>query len=587
MNSHEDICATCRKPKTSTSGGLVTQMIEICLCNSQDPSTSQPDTKICRNCRKPIGSRNSGSFTQFVFSPGRCDCETPEPMEAPQSIASSHVFQGLLIEEDEPELQLDSSKFPTDRYRPLAELGSGASGRVILCRDRLLGKKVAIKTLHHLSPEELVSFQDEAKATNLLNHPNIVRILDFGITASGAPFLVMDYIAGESLEKQIRENGLTLSECIQVIVSIADALSYAHNHGIFHRDIKPSNVLLLTDETDKLQVRLIDFGIARVKEATGSVVYQGRTMAGTPAYMSPDTIRGFVYDERSEIYSLGCVLFEALEGHPPFRGETVLEVLYDHAEKSPPPITNSDASVRLKELVTSMLAKSPGDRPASMGAVSSALNSLSAGYEPSSKSVSVEVQDIPSKKRKNKAVVVISALLILGSITLLLMNERHVRDLVSIRGGSSKATPSLKGEQDYSEGQMVPLDERTDSQKRQLLRHVISKNKSSALNLTGHWVKDEDLAAFKNPNQSFVKDMDLSENQLTGSGLHYLSGLELRRLVLDYNPLKTIDGISTCTALEDLSLAGCELSEKTLAGIKPLTKLKRLNLAGTRLSDDF
>ncbi len=573
MNSQADICPSCNKPKTGKSGGLITQMLEVCLCDSIDLHAT-PQSKTCRNCRKPIGSSAAGSITQFVFSPGRCQCEVPEPMESTQSSASHPVFEGFLSrEKEEPELELDSKYFPTDRYKPLLELGSGASGKVILCRDRLLGKKVAVKTLHQLSSDQLISFQDEAKATSLLNHPSIVRVLDFGVTRQSAPYLVMDYVDGESLEKRIHHgNRLSVSECIHIVAAISEALGYAHQHRVFHRDIKPSNVLL-TYKNESYQVLLIDFGIAKIKEATGTVVYQGRTMAGTPAYMSPDTIRGYAYNERSEIYSLGCLLFEALEGHPPFAGETVLEVLYAHAEQPAPFSSNSEAPAGLKELLATMLAKEQDERPASMEAVRLALTSLVTESELPVGPVGFESAVQPDKTKGKVLAAGAGLCLFVISVLLIIVGMETPAIIGSGKVQSAKSSLSVNST-------------RADKElaRHKLLKRWILKADPPSLELFAMGLKDNDLTLFKlNPK---ITDLDLSQNLLTGKSLHHLNSLKLNRLVLDDNPLTTIDGISKLSSLKDLSLGAVDLRKHKLDVLQDLPNLTSLGLLEAKLAEE-
>lgn len=282
---------------------------------------------------------------------------------------------------DEQELEVDASYFPTDRYKALSQIGHGAAGNVYLCRDRLLGTKLAVKCLRHISGEQLIAFQQEAKATSSLSHQNIVKIYNFGVTDSGAPYMVMEYVEGISLEQFIRQFGpLSAENALGLTEVIAGALSYAHSKRIFHRDIKSSNILLAdyTPNSDgkradgsqatieSRSVRLIDFGVAMVKHANQEpTIVQGQTVVGTPAYMPPDQAQGMTYDERSEIYALGCTLFEALVGSTPFAGDTALEIISKHASEEPPKVSSIVALAEAQavdELVAKCLAKEQSQR---------------------------------------------------------------------------------------------------------------------------------------------------------------------------------------------------------------------------------
>ncbi len=157
--------------------------------------------------------------------------------------------------------------------------------------------------MRRLTEAQLISFQAEARATSKLNHPVILQLLDFGPTESGIPYIVLEYFPGQTLEQYIDAFGyLDLVASWQVGLDLASALDHAHKAGVLHRDVTPSNILVSCSEKDELelQVRLIDFGLAAIKLQTTSVVVQGKTIAGTPAYMSPDTALGRSYDARSE-----------------------------------------------------------------------------------------------------------------------------------------------------------------------------------------------------------------------------------------------------------------------------------------------
>ncbi|MGD9681956.1 MAG: serine/threonine protein kinase [Candidatus Obscuribacterales bacterium] len=270
-----------------------------------------------------------------------------------------------------PGIEVEADGFPLDRYLPLGELGRGAGGTVYLCRDRVLGKEVAVKVLHFLTAEQLLLFQDEARALSKLEHRNIVAILDFGATASGVPFMVLEHFPGETLTEYLERSGFMDEDTArQVFGQIIEGLAYSHSRGIFHRDLKPNNFMLRNAGADSLEVKIIDFGVARVAELTGRVTeYQGRTLAGTPFYMSPDVINGHAYSRASEVYSLGCVLFEALTGLKPFQADSALGTLALHAEVEAPRLSDvveHQFSRQIEDFVAKCLEKDPKMRFATM-----------------------------------------------------------------------------------------------------------------------------------------------------------------------------------------------------------------------------
>lgn len=272
-------------------------------------------------------------------------------------------------------LDVDDDILPVHRYKPLELLGQGALGRVYLCQDRKLGKTVAVKSLLSITDDRVVSFQNEAKIASKLNHESVIKILDFGITSSGRPFMVMEYFPNRSLAEVIEEQGcLEETDALSLFVSIAEALACLHASNVFHRDLKPSNILLGTTDPS---VRLIDFNLSKTSQNVQSKTFvQGRTVVGTPAYMSPDQVAGQPYDARSEIYSMGCLMYEVLTGHPPYEGETALEVLNLHANGTlvPPRERVPDLSDETSAIVEQCLRKSRDQRYSSMRDLISALN---------------------------------------------------------------------------------------------------------------------------------------------------------------------------------------------------------------------
>lgn len=357
MTNSSEICPTCHQPKEPKTSGRMTQWIAACNCALIQPDVVDqvPTINICANCGKRIERGRSGSFTQWVFRTDTCDCDRPQAVQI-----TGNREQVEVIEDDDPEpLPLSAESFPVDRYKPLLELGGGMAGAVYLCRDLLLNKKVAVKTLRQLNAEQLVSFQAEARSTSKLVHPGIIQVLDFGATESGEPYMVMEYIDGMSLDQLLIQNGaLEAGLAKKIVRTLCDALSVAHENGIFHRDIKPSNVLIRSTEGSGLEIKLIDFGLAHMdKDAQKSTLFQGRTVVGTPGYMSPDQVMGSTFDSRAEVYSLGCLLFELLTGRLPFVGETALETLYMHANHKPPRLADVAPDAHFPESLEAIVAK--------------------------------------------------------------------------------------------------------------------------------------------------------------------------------------------------------------------------------------
>ncbi len=263
-----------------------------------------------------------------------------------------------------------------NRFEIEREAGSGGMSRVFSARDRLDGARVALKLIQRQTANDLERFLREARVLSELRHPAIVRYIAHGVTASGDPYLAMQWLEGQDLEVRLAEGGLSVDEALRVIVRVAEALANAHAHGVVHRDVKPSNVFLL--EGDLGNAVLIDFGIARVEGATRGATRTGTTV-GTPGYMSPEQARGDPLDARADVYSLGCVLYECLTGRPVFEGEHAIALLAKILMAPPPRVSESlpDVPEELDLLVARMLAKNPDDRPVDAASVVRAIGALS------------------------------------------------------------------------------------------------------------------------------------------------------------------------------------------------------------------
>jgi eukaryotic-like serine/threonine-protein kinase len=251
------------------------------------------------------------------------------------------------------------------RYELHRRLGRGGMAEVYLARDQMLDRAVAVKVLFPAlatDPGFVERFRREAQRAASLNHPNIVGVYDWG-EANGTYFIVMEYVEGESLAEQIaREGRLHPDRAAEVASDIAAALGFAHrNGGVIHRDIKPGNVLI----TREGAVKVADFGIARaISDAPDQNLTKTGSVMGTATYFSPEQARGASVDPRSDVYSLGCVLYEMITGHPPFAGENAVAIAYKHVQEAPVPPRRIDPALpeTLEAIVLKCLAKNPANR---------------------------------------------------------------------------------------------------------------------------------------------------------------------------------------------------------------------------------
>ncbi|HMF44321.1 MAG TPA: serine/threonine-protein kinase [Polyangia bacterium] len=260
-------------------------------------------------------------------------------------------------------------------YRVTSLLGEGGMGVVYLAQHPVFGRKVAIKLLHAVlarDPDIVARFFNEARAIHMVAHENIVEILDFGQTADGQPYFIMEFLSGESLTDAISRGPMSPDQVEAIGVQMCRALGAAHAKGIVHRDLKPHNVQLVIKADGALQVKILDFGVAKILQSpdgSSSVKTRTGSLMGTPLYMSPEQCKGAgVLDHRTDIYSLGVILFEMLSGRPPFNAEGVGELFAKHMLEEPPQITEfaPNAPPHMAAAIMKALAKDPAARFQSM-----------------------------------------------------------------------------------------------------------------------------------------------------------------------------------------------------------------------------
>lgn len=228
----------------------------------------------------------------------------------------------------------------SERYELLDQIGEGGMGAVFKARQIATDRLVAIKFLSGqfaLDEGRRARFEQEQKSASALYHPNLISIVDFGCDQHKQPYIVMEYVPGRGLDQILSEKKrLEVHEIIEIFTQICKGLSHAHHKGIIHRDMKPSNVMVFTDEAGALQVKVVDFGIAKTERRDGQSLTQTGEVLGSPLYMSPEQATGNPIDQRSDIYSVGCMLFEACTGEPPFVGENAVLTLCMRLTKDPP-----------------------------------------------------------------------------------------------------------------------------------------------------------------------------------------------------------------------------------------------------------
>lgn len=277
-------------------------------------------------------------------------------------------------------------------YRVFKVLGHGGMGMVLLAEDTQLERRVALKIIlpeYARDPQARERFLREAKAAAKIKHDNVITIYQVG-EERGVPFIAMELLKGSSLEGFLDKKGeLSIGQVIRIAREIAEGLKAAHVHGLVHRDIKPANIWL---EAPKGRVKILDFGLAREQRAEGGMTQSG-AMIGTPKYMSPEQANGDRIDARSDLFSLGIVLYRICTGKEPFTGPTLMSLLMSLANETPPAVRRLNPGVPddLDRLIGRLLAKSPNDRPASAQEVATALASI--------RKTTTEKSDVPTRDR--------------------------------------------------------------------------------------------------------------------------------------------------------------------------------------------
>jgi serine/threonine protein kinase len=272
------------------------------------------------------------------------------------------------------------------RYRIDKLLGEGGMGAVYSATDLRLEKRVAVKVMARelsASPEVLARFHREAQVTSGLGHPNIVQVFDFSTTPTGEPFLVMEYLEGEDLEHRLRrEIRLSPSTMLHILKQVAAALMATHAKGIVHRDLKPANIYLLSATGADDFVKVLDFGISKVRAASTKLTKTSSIM-GTPNYMSPEQALGRVeeIDETTDQWALACIAWECLSGQTPFVGENVPSILFQVVHEAPPALAPQVARLpqEVEEVLRCALAKDKHQRFAGITAFASALEGACCG----------------------------------------------------------------------------------------------------------------------------------------------------------------------------------------------------------------
>lgn len=470
----------------------------------------------------------------------------------------------------------------SETYQFESVIDTGGMGVVYIARHKLLDKRVAIKMLKpgHFTDAALRRFQREAKTASNVSHPNIVTVHDFGVSERGQPYMVMEFVEGISLAQKIKKEGsLSLAETVNIIRQICDALECAHESGILHRDIKPSNIIIMEGGN----VKVVDFGIAKSvdTESPGQLALTETGEAlGSPLYMSPEQSLGKKVDSRSDLYSLGCVLFECLAGTPPFLGKTALETMMLRINEGPPTLRAASLGREfphhVEHVIARLLQRDPGDRFQTAAEVRQAL--LGAGIQDKITDRTAST----SSEGARRATIAIAILITVMAFSAGTWSLLHPPQKMPSAGITTDGAPQKVKE--FSVDDLTrTIDTMTLSKEEAI--EMINRCSGDSLSLRLTDIGDLDLKLLSDkPN---LRSLELSYLHIGDGGLKYLQDLSLQRLDIS-GTAASDDGlifIAKMPALRSLRMNAVDgITDAGLPTLAHMKNLKELVIDGKHIT---
>ena len=539
------------------------------------------------------------------------------------------------------------------RYRLDKILGSGGMSVVFLAFDVKLQRSLAVKLMHahlHFDNRYLQRFQQEGKTLSKLDHPNIVKVFEYGLHAGTMPYMVMEYVEGTTLASELSEHTkLSIESTIFIAMQVCGALNHAHKARVIHRDLKPSNIMIRTDESGNETVKIVDFGIAKIATETHSMMTGTGEVFGSPVYMSPEQCEGLATDRRTDLYSLGCVIFESLAGTPPFVGDSPLATMMKHQREQP--VSLQEASLgeifpkELERCVQKLLAKAPDSRYASAADLATDLSNIQEnGYaavqlEPAAGNNSEDFRNLfedanrgaaskeavsrQAERTKVSAHLGLFVYVGLGSFVFILMGA-----IVFLLSSSGRFFAEDSQNAKNSKAEKVSADSQKSEQPRDVdnsgkgnlnaespENHSVNRHRAAwakvisldprALKLAetplsndwrmlGHLKNlmaiDLSSTDFEAGDIAYIKDLPLREADFTGlkiaSGLPGIEDIRtLQTLILTNSGVHDSDLAHINSRVRQLSLAGCPITDDGLRNLLRLKSLRSLDLHATIIND--
>jgi hypothetical protein len=458
------------------------------------------------------------------------------------------------------------------RYGNIRKIGAGGMASVYSAHDSVLARSVAVKLVssQHAIEELAMRFQQEAKLASRLHHPNIVTVLDFGRGANGVLYLVMDLVEGSSLSQVIKETGpLSLNEALRVLIQICDGLAHAHRQGVMHRDLKPGNVMIGTNSNHESEVRIVDFGLAKVVSGDQKITKTG-AMLGTPLYASPEQLQGKPVDHRTDIYSFGCLMFETLIGKPPFKSSNQFEIYEMHLNSEVPKLAErgytGERTEDLDRIIKTAMAKDRNDRYETFSQLKSELVALlpeesRVEWNTQEEKYAINRFRASSFFSQHKLPITLATGAVAVLTSVLMINESKEMKTAPV------PVPETDGKIGFDENEWA------------FVPHT--KNGVTTWTNCDCRMSDKHFKMLQGKN---VRSVMLYTMRLNGSGLHYLKGEPLERLVLPESKIvdEHLHLIGEFKLLKELDLSYSWIHDSGLATIAELPKLNNLAIAGCR-----
>jgi len=482
--------------------------------------------------------------------------------------------------------ELEPGRIIFSRYKITEKIGKGGMGSIYKADDLTLLRPVILKVISKgasFDSTAVMRFQNEARASSRLNHPNIAKVFDFGELDGNDLFLVMEFVDGKTLQASINEKEhLELVEVLEIFIQLCDALAHAHQEGVIHRDIKPSNIMLRNDEEGYFPV-LLDFGVAKLDDlyreqhltSTGNIV-------GSPLYMSPEQAGGGAITAASDQYSLGCVLHEVLTSEPPYVGETIVETLAMHRAQSEVDLSALSDDQRLAPLqmvLAKLLCKQAENRFYNMQEACQALvaicESLSSDELESdaaatpSNAVPVTFSDSSQEKSRPQTKSWLRPVIPLAAI------------IAACLVASAILIPPRLPHQAVQRATSINDTEPSNGAMENTYLKKLMDSHASKLNLRA--CMGQSLAPLKGYKDAL--DVDLETSGVSDQDMRYLLDSPIRNLSLKGDPVKPLEVVSQMKDLENLDLGGSDVDDASIARLVRLKMLQQILLQRTCITD--